>query len=84
MGGFVGRNLALLGPVTVCLGLRNSDDPGAYFDLRVDLLKNGVTITTGEAKDIRGIAWNPCLLREVAVTFGSISDNQLNSDKSSH
>jgi hypothetical protein len=53
MGGFVGRNLALLGPVTVCLGLRNSDDPGAYFDLRVDLLKNGVTITTGEAKDIR-------------------------------
>jgi len=79
MGGLVGRNLAPLGPVTVCLGLKNSDDIGTYFDLRVDLLKNGVTIATGETKGIGGITRNPCLSKEVTVTFGSTSDNQLNS-----
>ena len=79
MGGLVGRNLAPLGPVTVCLGLKNSDDIGTYFDLRVDLSKNGVTIATGETRDIRWIIRNVDLSKKVTVTFGSISDNQLNS-----
>ena len=73
------KQLAALGPVTVWLGLKNSDDQGTYFDLRVDLLKNGVTIATGETRDIRGITRNPSLAKEAAVTFGSISDGQLNS-----
>lgn len=47
--------------VTVWLGLKNSDDQGTYFDLRVDLLKNGVTIATGETRDMRGITRNPSL-----------------------
>jgi hypothetical protein len=72
------KRLAALGPVTVWLGLKNSDDQGTYFDLRVDLLKNGVTIATGETRDIRGITRNPGLAKEATVTFGSISDDQLN------
>jgi hypothetical protein len=73
------KRLATLAPVKVWLGLKNSDDQGTYFDLRVDLLKNGVTIATGETIDIRGITRNPSLAKEVTVTFGSISDSQLNS-----
>ena len=73
------KQLATLGPVKVWLGLKNSDDQGTYFDLRVDLLKNGVTIATGETRDIRGITRNPSLAKEATVTFGTISDNQLNS-----
>jgi sugar lactone lactonase YvrE len=73
----VRANLATLGPVTVWLGLKNSDDIGTYFDLRVDLLKNGVAMATGETKDIRGITRNPSLAKEVIVSFVSISDNQL-------
>jgi hypothetical protein len=68
------KRLAALGPVKVWLGLKNSDDQGTYFDLRVDLLKNGVTIATGETRDIRGIIRNPSLAKGVAVTFGAISD----------
>jgi len=79
MSGLVGKSLAPLGPVTVWLRLRNNDDTRTCFDPRVDFLRNGVTTATGEAKDIRGIARNPYLLEEVAVTFGSISHNQLNS-----
>ena len=79
MSGLVGKSLAPLGPVTVCLGLRKSDDTGTYFDLRVDLSKNGVTIATGETRDIRWIIRNLDLSKKVTVTFGFISDNQLNS-----
>ncbi|HVP79336.1 MAG TPA: PKD domain-containing protein [Thermodesulfobacteriota bacterium] len=73
------KRLATLAPVKVWLGLKNSDDTGTYFDLRVDLLKNGVTIATGETRDIRGITRNPCQAKEASVIFGSISDHRLNS-----
>ena len=71
------KQLATLGPVKVWLGLKNSDDQGTYFDLKVELLKNGVAIAIGETRDIRGITRNPSLAREATVTFGAISDNQL-------
>ena len=71
------KQLATLGPVKVWLGLKNSDDQGTYFDLKVELLKNGVTIAIGETRDIRGITRNPSLAKEATVTFGAISDNQL-------
>jgi hypothetical protein len=71
------KQLAALGPVKVWLGLKNSDDQGTYFDLKVELLKNGVIIATGQTIDIRGITRNPDLAKEVTVAFGSISDDQL-------
>jgi hypothetical protein len=73
----VRRNLGTLGPVTVWLGLKNSDDQGTYFDFKVELLKNGVIIATGQTIDIRGITRNPNLAKEATVAFGSISDDQL-------
>jgi len=73
------KRLATLAPVKVWLGLKNSDDQGTYFDLRVDLLKNGVIVATGETRNIQGITRNPCQAKEASVTFGSISDHGLNS-----
>ena len=73
------KRLASLAPVKIWLGLKNSDDIGTYFDLRVDLIKKGMVIATGETKDIRGITRNPSLAKEVTASFGSISDNQLTS-----
>jgi hypothetical protein len=65
--------------VQVWLRLKNSDDTRTCFDPRVDFLRNGVTIATGETRDIRWIIRNLDLSKKVTVTFGSISDNQLNS-----
>jgi hypothetical protein len=75
MSGLVGKSLAPLGPVTVWLRLENSDDTRTCFDPRVDFLRNGVTIATGETRDIRWIIRNLDLSKKVTVTFGSISDN---------
>ena len=69
------KRLAALGPVKVWLGLKKSDGQGTYFDLKVELLKNGVIIATGQTMDIRGITRNPDLAKAVTVAFGSISDD---------
>jgi hypothetical protein len=55
--------------------LKKSDGQGTYFDLKVELLKNGVIIATGQTMDIRGITRNPDLAKAVTVAFGSISDD---------
>lgn len=66
--------LTALSDLHVWLGLKNSDDQGTNFDLRAELLKNGVVIATGETKDIRGVTSNPTKAKEATVSFGSISD----------
>lgn len=66
--------LTALSDLHVWLGLKNSDDQGTNFDLRAELLKNGVVIATGETKDIRGVTSNPTKAKEVTVSFGVISD----------
>ena len=73
----VRRNPATLGPVTVWLGLKNSDDQGTYFDLKAELLKNGVIIALGQTINIIGITRNPSLAKEVTVAFGPVSDDPL-------
>lgn len=58
-----------LGDVDVWLGLKNSDDIGTRFDLRVEAYKNGTFVASGESYCIQGITRNPNLAKEVAVAF---------------
>jgi hypothetical protein len=71
------KKLASLSPAKLWIGLKNSDDQGTNFDLRVELLKNGAVIASGETKDIQGVARNPDKAKEVAVPFGTISGGTL-------
>lgn len=69
--------LTALSDLHVWLGLKNSDDQGTYFDLRVELLKNGTVIAWGETKNIQGVTRNPDKAKEVTVAFGSLTAVQL-------
>ena len=62
--------LAALADLRVWLGLKNSDDQGTYFDVRAELLKNGMVIASGEVKAIQGVTRNPDKAKEVVVPFG--------------
>ena len=70
----VAQNLTNLGNLTVWVGLKNSDDQGTYFDVRAEVLKNGVVIASGEVKNIKGVTRNPDLAKKVDITFGTIPE----------
>lgn len=61
--------LTALNDLRVWLGLKNSDDQGARFDLRAEVYKNGVLVTAGETYCIQGVTRNPNLAKEVIVAF---------------
>jgi hypothetical protein len=66
--------LAGLGDVRVWLGLKNSDDQGTRFDLRVEVLKNGSQpVAAGQLTCITGVTRNPASAKEVAVTLDPFS-----------
>ena len=73
-------NLQSLSDLHVWVGLKNSDDQGTYFDIRAELLKNGIAIASGEMQNIQGVTRNPDKAKEVAVAFGTISDGAFNAD----
>ena len=65
--------LTALEDAHVWLGLKNSDDVGTRFDLRVEVTKNGSTLVgAGETYCVQGIARNPTLAKEALVSFGPI------------
>jgi hypothetical protein len=72
----VSASLDALSDLHVWIGLVNSDDQGANFDLRAELLRNGSTIASGETKNILGVSRNPNAAKEVLVAFGPVSDRQ--------
>jgi hypothetical protein len=43
-----------LGPAVVWVGLKNSDDVGTRFDLRAEVLLNGVSVGSGESNHVLG------------------------------
>jgi len=63
------RRLAVLGVARLWLGLKNSDDQGARFDVRVQVEKDGVPVATGELHCVTGIVRNPDKALEVIVPF---------------
>ncbi len=55
------------------LGLKNSDDQGTFFDLRVEAYKNNTLLTSGHSLCITGITRNPNNAKEVVVDFDPFS-----------
>jgi predicted extracellular nuclease len=53
------------------LGLKNSDDQGTRFDVRVDVYKNGALVASGISYCITGVARNPALAKRVHIPLGS-------------
>jgi hypothetical protein len=62
--------LTTLSDLHVWLGLKNSDDQGTRFDLRAEIYKNGVLVTSGETYCIQNITRNANQAQEVALPFG--------------
>lgn len=73
----VSKQLKSLAPTKLWVGLKNSDDQGTFFDVRVDVLKNGSVIASGVSKNIQGVTRNPDQAKEVTVGFGSISNGEI-------
>jgi len=54
-------------------GLKNSDDQGTRFDIRCEVYKNDLLVTSGEQLCVMGITRNLANAKEVTVLFGPMS-----------
>ncbi len=71
--GAAGGALSAPTPLLAWIGLRNSDDQGTRFDLRVDVDKNDATVATGTARCITGVTRNPARATAAAVPINPFS-----------
>jgi hypothetical protein len=55
------------------LGLKNSDDQGTRFDIRVELLKNGSSVASGLDRCVTGVTRNPASALEAVVGWDAFS-----------
>lgn len=65
------NQLTALGPAQVWLGLKNSDDVGTKFDLRAEVLRNGVVIGSGQLDSVPGgsSGFNNAVLRTINLAL---------------
>jgi hypothetical protein len=65
--------LTALGPASVWLGLKNSDDVGTKFDLLAEVGKNGVLIGSGQLNGVPGgsSGFNNAVLRTINLALPS-------------
>ena len=63
------NTISALGDVHAWIGLRNSDDQGTQFDLRVELLKNGTSVESGIKRCITGLTRNALSAKEALVAW---------------
>ena len=70
--------IASLSDFHAWLGLKNSDDQGTYFDLRVEAYKNNTLLTSGESLCIAGVTRNAANAKEVVVEFAAFSATTFN------
>jgi hypothetical protein len=61
-----------LGPATLWIGLKNSDDQGTQFDLQAQVSINNTVVATATTRCITGVTRNPNLAKEVQVPFGAL------------
>jgi hypothetical protein len=73
------RAIIAVGPVRFWVGLKNSDDQGTRFDLRVELLSNGVPVASGLARCISGVTRAPSRAREIVVRWEGFSPTPVHS-----
>ncbi len=66
---------SIWGPMDTWLGLKNSDDQGARFDVRVEVLRNDVVVASGLTRCIDGITRNAANAREAFIEIHSVSGN---------
>ncbi len=64
--------LTTLGPLNTWIGLKNSDDIGTRFDLRVELYRNGDLVAQGLTRCIQDVTRNEAQAKAVAVAFGAL------------
>jgi 6-phosphogluconolactonase (cycloisomerase 2 family) len=70
--------LSALGPLHSWVGLRNSDDQGTRFDLRVEVYKNSSLIVSGETHCIQGATRDANKALAITTDFGSFAPTQFN------
>jgi len=70
--------LTVLGDAVVWLGLKNSDDIGTNFDLRIELFKNGAAVASGETRCIQGVTRNASSAKQVHTSFAPLSPAPFN------
>ncbi|MGH9967435.1 MAG: DNA/RNA non-specific endonuclease [Pyrinomonadaceae bacterium] len=65
--------LTSLGPASVWIGLKNSDDLGTKFDLLAEVLKNGTVVGSGQLNDVPGggSGFNNAVQRTINQTLSS-------------
>ena len=61
--------LMALSPAHLWIGLKNSDDQGAQFDLKAELLRNGTPVASGLKRCVTGVTRNPDLAKEAVASF---------------
>jgi subtilisin family serine protease len=62
-------DLTELSDAHLWIGLKNSDDIGTRFDVKVELLKNDAVVASGLTRCISGVTRNPSLAKEAIVPF---------------
>jgi hypothetical protein len=67
------QTISALGDAHGWIGLRNGDDQGTLYDLRVDLLKNGAPVASGLQRCITGVTRNPAAAKEAVVPWDAFS-----------
>ncbi len=62
-------DLTTLSPAKLWVGLKNSDDQGTQFDIKVEVLKNGTAVASGLQRCMTGLTRNPNLAKETNVAW---------------
>ena len=65
--------LTAASPAHLWIGLKNGDDQGTQFDLKVELTKNGTVVASGLQRCITGVTRNASLAKEAVVAFDAFS-----------
>jgi len=70
--------LSALSDLHVWVGLKNSDDQGTNFDLRAEIYRNGVLLSSGATLCVTGVTRNANNAKEVTVAFTPFSPATFN------
>lgn len=65
--------VSALGSAVMWVGLKNSDDQGTRFDVRVDVARNGSVFASGELRCVTGVVRNAAQASRISVPFASIA-----------
>ena len=68
-----------LSDVHAWVGLKNSDDQGTNFDLKVELYDGSTLVASGLQRCVTGLTRNATLARDVAITWGPFAPFTVNS-----